>query len=294
MVKKIRFGLGTIIKITIDQADGVEARNIADSAFNEINRIEKLMSIHDPLSEISVLNRQGFYENASIDLKNVLNRARFYHKLTDGYFDVTIAPILKARERLSKSKKKQPDSELEDTSELIGSDGINLENGSVRFQKKGMCISLGGIAKGYAVDMAAEKLREKGVKRAIIDAGGDIRVIGGKSDTEPWRIGIRDPEKRKIESIIEIANYSVATSGTYHRRINDIIDPHNARPAQGIYRTTVVAENAMDADALSTAIYSAGKDRGLELIERIKGVEALILMRDGERVKTSGWSEIKL
>ena len=294
MVKKIRFSLGTIIKIIIDQGDGPEAQNVADSAFDEIDRIEKLMSFYNPLSEVSVLNRQGFFENVSIDLQNVLRRAKFYHELTDGFFDVTIAPILKDQERLSQSNKMKPDSEYEDSSTLIGSDGINLENGSVRFHKKGMGINLGAIAKGYAVDMAAEKLRGKGVKRAIIDAGGDIRVIGGKSDTEPWRIGIRDPEKKEIESIIELTNYSVATSGTYHRHINDIIDPHSARPAEGIYRTTVLAENAMDADALSTAVYTAGKDRGLELIERINGSEALILMRDGERLKTSGWSEITL
>jgi thiamine biosynthesis lipoprotein len=292
MIQSARLGLGTIIKITIDHPNASEGHNILEFAFQAIDRIENLMSVYKTTSEIAVLNRNGFKKNVSLDTQEVLKKAKYYFKITNGVFDVTVSPVLKLRERLSQSKKIMKDIELRKASRVRSSEDIIIENGKVSL-KKGMSINLGGIAKGYAVDVAADILSGNGVGRALVDAGGDIRVIGTRADGSPWKIGLGDPKSaRRVTSSIGIADFAVATSGTYRRGISDIIDARSGRTAKRVIRSTVVAEKAVDADALATSTYILGADKGMELIESIDGVGALILTKEGELIQSSRWESL--
>jgi thiamine biosynthesis lipoprotein len=156
-----------------------------------------------------------------------------------------------------------------------------------------MGISLGGIAKGYAVDIAVKTLSENGIKSALVDAGGDIRVIGNRPDGTPWQIGLGDPKSaKKITSVIGITDLAVATSGTYRRGIEDIIDPHTGEAAPYVMRSTVIARDAIDADALATSIYVMGPRKGMDLTEGLDGIAALIVTKDGVAIESSRWKSL--
>jgi thiamine biosynthesis lipoprotein len=139
------------------------------------------------------------------------------------------------------------------------------------------------VAKGYAVDKAIEALKRGNIRHALVNAGGDIRVIGGKTETVPWRIAIRDPRnKTRIVTDIELREQAIATSGTYHRFFSDIINPRIGRPSQGLLSSTIIAEKAIDADILSTCVFILGAERGIELLKRLDGVKAFLITRDGD------------
>jgi thiamine biosynthesis lipoprotein len=158
-----------------------------------------------------------------------------------------------------------------------------VENGCIQFRKAGMGITMAGVAKGYAVDKAIAALKRGNIRHALVNAGGDIRVIGGKTETVPWRIAIRDPrDKTRIVTDIELREQAIATSGTYQRSFSDILNPRIGRPSQGLLSSTIIAEKAIDADILSTCVFILGAERGIELLKRLDGVKALMITRDGD------------
>jgi FAD:protein FMN transferase len=296
MTQNTKLGLGTIIRITVDHPDPREAARSSELALAAIDRIEGLMSVHRPDSEIAILNKKGFCHNVSPDTREVIDKAVHYWRITGGAFDVTVLPVLKERESLSRLGKIGGSGDAEPSPVALGlvnSKDIIIEGKNVRFGKQGIGISLGGIAKGYAVDMAVRILSENGIKSALVDAGGDIRVIGNRPGGTPWRIGLGDPKSvRKVTSVIELTDLAVATSGTYRRSIADIIDARNGLTAAAVVRATVVAKQAVDADALATSVYILGPDGGVELIDSIDGVGALILTKDGEAVESRRWKTL--
>jgi thiamine biosynthesis lipoprotein len=159
----------------------------------------------------------------------------------------------------------------------------------VLLKKKGMAIDLGGIAKGYAVDKAFELLRDLGYKNLIVNAGGDLRV-GGSKPEGPWSIGIqhpRDPEK--ILARISLSDTAVATSGDYEKffihqgkRYHHILNPRNGFPAEGCQSVTILHKEGIMADALATAIFVLGTEKGYPLCQRQEGVDCLIVDKEGK------------
>jgi len=149
----------------------------------------------------------------------------------------------------------------------------------------GMRIDVGGIAKGYAVDSAIRVLKEAGIQNALINAGGDIYGVGTPPGKESWRIGIRHPRDRAdLLGVIELKDKAVATSGDYEnffevdgKRYCHIMDTRTARPVQGIMSVTILADTAVEADALATAIFPLGADKGMKLIESLEGVDGIIV-----------------
>jgi len=287
MLQNTRLGLGTIVRITLDHPESQVAREAMELAFAAMARVEELMSAYRPNSEVGVLNRMGCCDRVSADTLEVIGRALVYTKLTHGAFDVTVQPVLQNHEKSPQSDRSggnvAPD--------LVGSKDIVIDGRLVRFKKQGMSINLGGIAKGYAVDRAVKSLRENGVTSAVVDAGGDIRVLGRRSDGKPWRIGVADPASvRRVTSIIWLTDMAVATSGTFRRRTRDIIDARTGRAADSILRATVVAPEAADADALATSVYILGPDEGMRLINSLDGVGALVLTREGDCIESEKWA----
>lgn len=295
-VSETRDIMGTVITITVLSDDPAKAQGAISSAFAEIARIDALMSTYRNDSQISVLNREGILENASPDLIFNLERSIFYSELSDGAFDITVQPVLDLYKKAYTIEKRAPtEEEIAESLERVDYRNIIIEDNSVRFKKEGMKATLGGIAKGYAVDRAIDALQDNGVQRALVNAGGDMRAMGKKSPTEDWQIALQDPRNKSNQiMIIELNNKAVATSGDYERYFvnktaHHIIDPKTGYSAVELISVTVVANKAMDADAIATAVFVLGPEEGMALIEEIDSVEGLLITENKTIIKSSGF-----
>jgi len=288
--------MGTSVTITAIHSDVGEVKEAVNLAFNEMRRIEDLMSVYKESSEVSQLNRNGFIENASAETIYVIKKGIYYSELSEGTFSICILPLLDLWEERLKAGRFPTETEIKEALELADCRNIVIDGRDVRFRKSGVHITLGGIAKGYAVDRAIEVLRQKGIRHALVNAGGDIRVIGEKAEDVPWRIAVRDPmNKRHFVTVVELRDQAVATSGSYERhigkamRVSHIINSKTGQPAQELMSTTIIAKNTIDADALSTVVFLLGMEKGIELVERLGDVEALVVTKKGKIVRSSGF-----
>jgi len=282
IIKDVQNALGTLVTITVVHSDVSEGIRAVYAAFDEVHRIHNLMNSHNQSSEVGLLNREGYYEGVSDDTRHVIQRANCFSELFEGAFDITVLPLLELWE-VNVSKNKIPtDAEISQRLELVNYRNILIEDKRISFRKPGMGITLAGVAKGYAVDKAIEALSRGNIRHALVNAGGDIRVIGGKGENIPWRIAIRDPKnKTRIVTAIELYDQAIATSGTYRRSFSDIINPKGGRPAQGVLSSTAISETAMDADMLATSLFILEAQKGIELIGKLDGVKAFIVGSDG-------------
>jgi len=282
ILKDVQQALGTFVTITIVHPDANEGIKALCAAFDEIRHIHHLMNAHRQSSEVGLLNRESYYEGASDDTRHVIQRANSFSERFEGAFDITVLPLLKLWEEKVSKDKIPTDAEISEKLELVNYRDIFIEGRNVRFKKRGMGITLAGVAKGYAVDKAIETLSRSHIKHALVNAGGDIRAIGGKDENIPWRIGIRDPRnKTRIITSVELYDQAIATSGTYRRSFSDILDPKVGKPAQGVLSSTVIAKTAMDADMLATCMFVLGAEKAKELIGKSEGVKAFVIGNDG-------------
>ena len=282
IIKDVQDALGTFVTVTIVHPDANEGINALHAAFGEIHRIHHLMSARNQNSEVGVLNREGFCKGVSDDTRHVIQEANSLSELMEGAFDITILPVLGLWEENISKNKIPTDSEISQKLELVNYRDVLIEGKNVSFTKRGMGITLAGVAKGYAVDMAIEALLQRNIRHALVNAGGDIRGIGGKGESIPWKIAIRDPRNlTQVVTTVEIYDQAVATSGTYRRPFNDIVNPKAGRPAPGVLSSTVIAEKAMDADMLATCMYILEAKKGRELIGKREGVKAFVIKSDG-------------
>lgn len=282
IVKDVQGALGTFVTITVVHPDVSEGISAVRAAFDEVHRIHDLMNVHKQSSEVGVLNREGYYEGVSDDTRHVIQRANSFSERMEGAFDITVLPVLELWEENFSKSKIPTDSEISQRLELVNYRNILIEDKNISFRKRGMGITLAGVAKGYAVDKAIEALSRGNIRHALVNAGGDIRVIGGKDENIPWRIAIRDPRnKTRIVTAVELYDQAIATSGTYRRSFSDIINPKVGRPAQGVLSSTVITEKAMDADMLATCMFILEAEKGIELIGELDGVKAFVIRNDG-------------
>jgi FAD:protein FMN transferase len=289
--RRSQFLMGTLVEISVIEKDEKLAITSIQQAFREIRRLEKLMSIHIPDSEISKINQAAGKDRVSIskELMAVIQRSLFWSEKTAGAFDITVGP---AQELWDFDTPSLPSKfSIADAIKKIDYRKIQLKEQTVFLPEKGMLLNLGAIAKGYAVDKAIDILKENKIQSALINAGGDLKSIGQRSDQLNWRIGLQHP--RNSESLLasfSISGNAVATSGDYQKyfekngnRYHHILDPTTGYPATtGSISATVIAKNVMDADALSTAIFVLGSEKGIALLNSLNGVEGLIVDSNGE------------
>lgn len=291
--------MGTTVTITVIDSDVEKAESAIEHAFLEIEKIEELMSLYIENSSVSVLNKEGILEDAHIDLIYTIKKAQYYSYLSDGAFDITVQPILDLYTTSFDVNKRAPsDEEINAALGLVDYKNVIVEDEEIRFGKKGMAITLGGIAKGYAIDRAVEILELNGVKHALVNAGGDMRAIGKKSGSEEWQIALQNPRNaEEYITIIKLNNKSVATSGDYERyfeptkKFHHIVNPKTGYSATELISVTIIAEKAIDADALATSVFVMGPEEGMELIEQLENVEGLLITKDREILKSSGFEE---
>jgi len=215
--------------------------------------------------------------------------------LSDGAFDITVQPILDLYNRSFIEKNSAPSGE-EINKELKK---VDYKRVIIKDQKiqigDDQIITLGGIAKGYAVEKAIEILKRHNITMALVDASGNMRALGRKPDGV-WNIAMEDPRNvNNYITIIPLDNNAVSTSGDYERyfdpgmKYHHIINPKTGYSATELISVTIVTDNAFDADALSTAVFVLGKEKGMKLIESLPGVEGLIITREKEILRSSGF-----
>ncbi len=296
LFKYHQVAMGTMIEIILMGDDEEGANKAALQAFQEIKRIQTLMSPWIDSSDVTRINRSAGKEwvKVSPETLEVIKKAKEISELSEGGFDITVAPLVdlwrKARE------KKTPPS-MEDVTkklDLVNFKRIGIDTkGKVFLEKEGMAIDLGGIAKGYAVDKAFNVLRSLGYKDLIVNAGGDLRV-GGTKNNQPWSIGIQNPrEPESILTRIPLSEVAVATSGDYQkffiyqgRRCHHICDPKTGFPTDGCQSVTIITKDCVAADGLATAVFVLGAERGYALCQKLDGVGCLIVDKEGKIVRS--------
>jgi len=299
-IEDTRVSMNTDVTITVMHPNVSEADRAISCAFAEVYKIEHLMSCTEEGSEVTRLNNNGSIPNASSDLQHVVTKSVGYSELTGGSFDITVLPVINLWTERMRAGSPPTDDEINETLELVNYKNITIRNGSISFSQGSMGITLGGIAKGYAIDRAIEVLKEHQIEHALVNAGGDIRAMGSKTEDEPWNIALRNPKNRtEYITVLNLRNMSVATSGNYERyfseeaRASHIIDPKTGYATDELLSATIIAESTTDADALATAVFVLGEVDGMELIERLDRVEGLIITGDRRILRSSGFGEFE-
>lgn len=263
-----------------------------EAAFRELERIDKKFNVYNKNSEVHFINSSKSKKiPISDEMKNLLNFSIYISSITDGAFDVTIFPLVRLW-NVKESEKPPSDAEIQRLISQIGYKRIALKNSSLIKERADIMLDFGGVAKGYAVEKAVKVLKEHGVKSGLINAGGDIKLFGDKS----WNIGIAHPRKpNRLLGILKLKDVAIVTSGDYERyfikdnkRYHHIMNPKTGRPAEGIMSVTVIAPDCILADALSTAIFVMGVERGLKLVELLQDVRCIIVDSNGKIFVSNG------
>lgn len=268
-----------------------QAEALWQSVFAEFTQVDEDMSRYRDDSQLSRINAEAADQPVPVSesLFEVLSKAREISEMSDGAFDISFASVgylYDFRER------RQPDDEAVKAGlERVNYRDIllNEDDLTVRFRKPGLMLDLGGIAKGYAVDQGIRVLQREGVEHARLSAGGDMRLLGDRRG-RPWMVGVRDPRHRDRQAVVmPLSDTAISTSGDYERffideegeRVHHILSPSTGRPVGEVQSVTIIGDDAMTTDALSTAVFVLGAGKGLELIDQLEGIDGVII--DGNR-----------
>jgi FAD:protein FMN transferase len=300
-VTDVRLAMGSTLKLVVWTADEAAARIAIDEVYQEFERLENLMSVWREGSDVLRLNAAAGGDPVSLspEVIEVLALARHYSELTGGKFDVTFGPLSGLWKFDHDLDGVIPDpAAIAARLPLIGWEDLVVDQaaGLAQLRRRGMSVHLGGIGKGYAVDRATAILRRHGFENFLIQAGGDL-YVGGHPEGRPWRLAIQDPRgpPETPFAVVELTNTTFSTSGDYERffmkegqRYHHILDPDLGIPARASRSVTLLTPRAVEADALSKAVFILGPEAGLALIEQLPDVEGVIVGAGNEVVVSSG------
>ncbi len=246
----------------------------------EIRRLERIFSLHDPQSALSMLNRQGYLDAPPAELVELLNESRRYSDLTQGAFDVTVQPLWKLYSHAAPS----PEA-VRETLRLVDYRKISVTPERIAFDLPGMQITLNGIAQGYITDRATALLKAEGIAHTLVEMG-EMRALGRHPDGRPWRIGLRNPhDPAGIIATLPLADRALATSGGYGMRFSPVMhhlfDPKTGASANHYASLSVLSGRAMVADALSTGLFVLPEAQTSRLLQTLPDIEAFALLPDG-------------
>jgi len=321
---QIELALGTVCIVNLYE-DGTD--RLYSRIFSRIREIDRRMTDFPPIGDEPPSEIIRIAEFAGIrpvevgpDLIDVLRRALHFAELSGGAFDPTIGPLSKLWFRENPENAVPSREAVDSALSLVNWRDleIDVEAGTAYLRRPGMSLDLGGIAKGYAADEAARLAAEAGVRRAVIDLGGNILVVGwlqrGSGTLarlfsrqvkveKPWRVGIQNPlgERGEVVGVVGVNDTSIVTSGIHERffeapdeagnlrRFHHLLSTKDGFPAEtGLLSVTVVAEDSMDADAVSTALFTLGYDRGMAMLENLPGIEAIFVFANRDVRITAG------
>lgn len=290
--------MDTIVEMT---AYGPSAEQGVKAAFAELKRLHDISNNFDPASQVSQINQAAGRDKVKVDpdLIAMLQRSNELTSKLDGTFDVTIGPLTDLWGIGRKGDFVPTQADIDKVLPLVDYRLVAIDpaTSTVYLPKEGMRLDLGGIAKGYAVDKVIAILKSYGVQSALVNAGGDVRVIGRRPDGNPWRIGVMHP--RKPDAVIArlaLTDWdTMETSGDYQRyitkdgvRYSHILDPRTGRQPRQLASVTVAVNNSADGDILSTALFVLGPERGLAVLRQFPGVEAIMVTDEGKVLVSPG------
>jgi len=302
LYKETRTVMGTYVTVTAERGalPEVLVRAAVRDAFAEIERVDRLMSTYKADSELSEVNRMAGVGPVTVseDTANTVRLSLEIAKMTGGAFDPTIGPLVDLWKVTAKDADIPARTDIEAARRLVDYREVEVTDGpdgpSVFVRRKGMSLDLGGVAKGYAADLAAGKMMERGVKAGIVAVAGDLRLFGKRPDGSAWRIGIQHPrDKSGFLTRLEITDAAVSTSGDYERyfikdgvRYNHIIDPRTGYPARGLISVSVEAGTSSMADPLATALFVLGPEGSKAFAGSHPDISVLTVSDTGETFAT--------
>nr|WP_246125017.1 FAD:protein FMN transferase [Exilibacterium tricleocarpae] len=285
--------MGTEVSVTLWHTDAAAAERAIAAVMAEARRLDNTLSPYKTDSDLSRLNATAFGEVVPIsaEMQMLIDKSLYYSRLSEGAFDISFASV---GGRYDYREGRQPSGEQR--RQLLPAIDYRLitldrERRTLAFGHPDLRIDLGGIAKGYAVDLAARKLRQLGITHASVSAGGDSRVIGDKRG-RPWMVGVKNPRARdRVAVLLPLSDAAVSTSGDYERyfidqqtgeRVHHILNPRTGRSATGIASVSVVGPRGFDTDPLSTTVFVLGVEKGLALLNRLKDFDGVIIDSAGK------------
>lgn len=296
--KETQFLMDTILEIT---AYGSNKEDAVNRAFNEFRHIDKISNRFNPDSQLSKINELAGISPVQVDseLIEIVQRAIEISELTQGAFDITIGPLTSLWNVGHKVDFIPSQAEIDKVLPLIDYRKIHIDikNKTIFLPEKGMLLDLGGVAKDYAVNKAITVLKAQGIKSALINAGGDIQVIGTRPDSKPWRIGVQDPRNPEgVSAIVSLTEWDMLqTSGDYQRyfmkdgiRYSHILSPKTGWQPKGVVSVTLVYSTSTRSAIASSGFMVLGVEKGLAILQNIPGVEAIFVTSEGKIITTPG------
>ena len=294
--------MGTTVHAEVWHQDRALAEQVADEVMQIMERVNADMSPYLETSQLSQVNREAAIRPVKVnpELFGLIADSLEYSRLTNGAFDITYASVGYLYDYRNAVR---PDGQqIQASLPGINFNHIKLDRiaNTITFTVPGVRIDLGGIAKGFAVDLAIERGRELGIRNMLVSAGGDTRILGDRNG-RPWIIGVRHPVNRDVViAKIPLANEAISTSGNYERyfdedgvRYHHIIDPKTGDSARSVHSVTILGPVATDTDALSTSVFVMGPKDGLELLNSLNGIEGIIVDEHENLLYSNGLQSLR-
>ena len=291
----------TPVEFTIITDRESAAQSAITEAIEEIRRVERVMSEWRSDSMISKINKSAGIKEIKVsrELFMMLESSVEISEATDGKFDVTAGSVVKLWD--FRAQRIPTKDEINNVLPAVDYKNIvlNKRNSSVYIKDRRTKVGLGGIAKGYAVDRAVDVIKKRGFAEFSVNAGGDLFVVGDHQG-KPWKVGLQHPrDPGRIIALIPVTNAAVLTSGDYERyfekdgvRYSHILDPGTGMPARLCQSVTVLAPRTYIGDAVATGVFILGPERGMSVIEKLPGFEAIFVDADGELHVSSGLPDL--
>ena len=299
LVKRGQMHMGTLVFLTAVAPDEQSAHRAVQEGFAEIHRLETILSTWIPGSELSRVNASAGQKAIAVspETLEILTQSLKMDRLTQGRFNIAIGPAVEVW-NVSREGRIPSPQELEATRPLINLENLRIdqESRTAYLMVPGMRVDIGGIGKGYAADLAAEVMKQAGAIGGVVAISGDIKTFGRLPEGDSFVFGIQHPRKEGILlGLLELEDEAVSTAGDYQRyfmkdgvRYHHILDPQTLQPARLSQSVTVVAQDGVLADGLDTGIFVMGPEKGMALLERLDGVEGVIVGQAGDIFISSG------
>jgi FAD:protein FMN transferase len=282
--------------------DAAALPRILDEAFDEVDRIDRLMSHYKAESPLSRVNREAAQHPVAVEpeLFDFIAESMRYNRDSDGAFDITVGPLMKAWGFFRGEGRMPSDEELAAARRHVGSAHVVLNplERTIAFDEAGVELDLGGIAKGYAVDRVVSLLKQRKVAAALVSSGGStIYALGAPPGRDGWDVALQDPlHSRTTALTVLVKDRAVSVAGSSEKSFESggvtyshIMDPRTGRPVQGVLSVAVLADTGTAGDALDDALFVMGVERSQAYLDTLPGVEALFFLPDAVR----GWKMVR-
>lgn len=299
VVKRAQMHMGTLVSITAVASDNEAGHKAVQAGFDEIKRLERLLSTWIDSSELSQVNAEAGRHpvRVSRETLEIVAKSIEIARLTDGGFNIAVGPAVEAWS-VTERQHIPTDRELERLKDLVDwtSIRLNQDEQTIFLPRRGMRIDIGGIGKGYAADRAASEMKRVGAQGGIVALSGDIKTFGALPDADGFPVGIKHPRREgALIAVINLRDEAISTAGDYERffeqdgiRYHHILDPKTLQPARTCQSVTVIGKEGTLVDGLDTGIFVLGPERGMALVERLPDVEAVIVDAQGRVMVSSG------